>query len=108
MTESRGKTEYNWNTFWEFHQTNGGVYEAFVRLAREAVGRGRTKIGIQMLFEVVRWEHFLRTEGDDFKLNNNWAAFYARLIMDQEEDLRDIFNLRRCKADDWQDEEDAA
>jgi hypothetical protein len=35
----------------------------------------------------------------DFKLNNNYRAHYARLIMHQEPDLDGIFELRRSKAD---------
>ena len=52
-----------------------------------------------MLWEVMRWEMYLRTDTPDppaepFKLNNNHRAYYARTIMENELDLGDIFNTR--------------
>lgn len=80
--------------FVEFHAANPHVYERLVALARQARARGRDKLGMKMLFEVVRWEHTLRTDDPEFKLNNNYTAFYARLIMAREPDLRGIFDTR--------------
>lgn len=87
--------------FREFHEKNPEVYQELVSLARQAVARGRRKMGIKMLFEVVRWQRFLRTtdpdSGSTYKLNNNYHSRYARLIMDQESDLRGIFEVRELK-----------
>ena len=81
--------------FEEFHDRNPHVYEALVSLAYQAKSRGRDRIGIKQLFEVLRWDYMLRTEADDgFKLNNNYAPHYARLIMDEEPALKDIFETR--------------
>jgi hypothetical protein len=94
--------------FRDFHSRNPLVYTELVRLAREAKATGKPRVGIQMLFEVVRWHFFLKTTDADFKLNNNYAAYYARLVMDREPDLDGIFNLRSSIADDYMDEEAAA
>ena len=51
-----------------------------------------------MLFEVLRWDHLMRTNAQDFKLNNNYTAYYARLIMETETDLRGIFQTRELRA----------
>ncbi len=83
--------------FWTFHRDNPHVYDALARLARQGVRAGRTRLGIGMLFEVLRWEHMLRTEGDPFKLNNNLRSRYARLLMHQEPDLEDLFDLRELQ-----------
>lgn len=84
--------------FAEFHRDNPHVYDALVRLSRQAVGVGRTRVGMKMLFEVLRWEHFIQTTDPDFKLNNNYTSRYARLIMDQEPDLAGIFDLRTLRS----------
>ena len=84
--------------FWEFHKNNPQVYVTLVRLARELKDTGHRKIGIGMLFEVVRWQTMLRTEGDPYKMNNNYRSRYARLIMENEPDLEDIFDLRELKS----------
>ena len=83
--------------FWQFHAANPHVYARLVKLARELVARGHGKIGIGMLFEVLRWHHAMTTVGDadGFKLNNNYRAMYARLIMEREADLAGSFEIRR-------------
>src|SRR5829696_1211728 len=80
--------------FFEFHAKNPAVYRELVKLARQAKEAGRHKVGIKMIYEVVRWTRFLETSDPDWKLNNNYHSRYARLIMDQELDLQDIFELR--------------
>lgn len=83
-----------------FHAANPWVYQALVRLARDLVGQGRTRIGIGMLFEVLRW-HWYRGTTDvasEFVLNNNYRSRYSRLIMEQERDLAGIFETRKLTA----------
>lgn len=95
--------------FWRFHQANPFVYERLVQLAREWVQRrGKRKVGIGMLFEVLRWEVALRTSGEDFKLNNNYRALYARLIMARNPDLVGVFGTRRLHREDPFDQRAAA
>lgn len=84
--------------FAEFHAANPRVYEELVVLARQAKAVGRHKIGIKMLYEVVRWHRFISTVGDEYKVNNNYHSRYARLIMKREKDLDGIFELRELKS----------
>lgn len=88
--------------FEQFHAENPRVYATLVRLAREWIARtGRHELGIKTLYERARWEIALATNAPDFKLNNNFTAFYARLIHVQEPDLRGMFELRVSEADSW-------
>jgi hypothetical protein len=84
--------------FAEFHAANPHVYDELVMLARRARRAGTTRLGIGMLFEVLRWRHALRTRGDDFKLNNNYRSRYARMLMDREPDLNGVFEIRELRA----------
>lgn len=86
--------------FEQFHRDNPRVYQALVRLARDAVKRGHRKIGIGMLWEVLRWETWLPTDDESsaFKLCNSYRSRYARLIMKQESDLSGIFVLRSLRS----------
>lgn len=88
--------------FWKWHAQNPQVYSELVSLARRLRDRGHRKVGIGMLFEVLRWRHAMRTTGDadGFKLNNNYRALYARLIMEQEDDLAGMFELRALGSDE--------
>jgi hypothetical protein len=83
-----------------FHTKNPWVYMVLVKLARDLMARGRRRIGIGMLFEVLRWQYQMATvdPASDFKLNNNYRSRYARLIMENEPDLADAFEVRELKA----------
>jgi hypothetical protein len=91
-SDETGKLE---RQFLEFHAEHPEVYVELVALADELIDRGYRRFGIKMLYEVCRWRSMRRAKpGEAFKLNNNHTAFYARMIMDREPRLRDIFNLR--------------
>ncbi len=83
-----------------FAAANPHVYRRLVQLARDLVARGHRKVGMKMLFEVLRWEHAMTTDDptSDFKLNNDYTSRYARDIMDAEPDLDGVFEIRRLTA----------
>lgn len=86
--------------FKEFHAEHPEVYHQLTRLARSWQSNGAAKLGIATLFEVLRWNsHMNPDKHGGYKLNNNYRALYARLIMEQEPDLQGIFELREriCK-----------
>jgi hypothetical protein len=84
------------NEFVAFHRGNPHVYERIVNLARAAVDRGAAKLGMKQLFEVLLWEVSMRTrDWTEFKLNNNYTSYYARLVMHREADLAGIFDVRQ-------------
>lgn len=85
-----------------FHRENPAVYAVMVSLARQWVARtGRDRVGIAALFERARWEIALVTGDPDHKINNDYRAYYARLIMAQEPGLAGLFEVRRSAADEW-------
>ena len=81
-----------------FHAENPWVYREIVYMARKAKELGRKRIGMKQIFEVIRWNHAIKTRGENVKLNNNYSSRYARLIERQEPDLRDLFETRELKA----------
>lgn len=80
--------------FQVFHAANPHVYAALRRLALRLRGQGVERYGIAGLFEVLRYEQALQTNGEDFRLNNSYRAFYARMLMDREPELKDFFEIR--------------
>lgn len=85
--------------FARFHDLNPHVYVALRRLARDLIEAGRSRVGIGMLFEVLRWQRMIATRGDEWLLNNDYRAPYARLLMDREPELAGIFETRRSQVD---------
>lgn len=82
--------------FEAFHDLNPEVYETIVTVARSLKGRGFRRCGMKFIFEHMRWLYALQTKGKEtYKLSNVFTAFYARLVMHQEEDLEGFFVLRQ-------------
>jgi hypothetical protein len=80
----------------EFHLANPHVYQLLVKWARRAKRHGAKRVGIEMIWNLMRWQAEVVTRHPgDFKLNQNYKAWYARLIMQREPDLVDIFETRR-------------
>lgn len=81
--------------FLEFHETNPNVYQWLRYFAIQAVSAGRRRLGIKHLIERARWEVALVTQGtDSFKVNNDHAPHYARLLMANEPLLAGVFETR--------------
>lgn len=83
--------------FREFDEKNPHVYKQLVKMTRDLKAQGHKKIGMQMLFEVIRWRSMMKTTDTDFKMNNNYAGRYARKVMSENSDLDGMFELRTLK-----------
>lgn len=95
MTTATAVSDQLERQFREFHQANPHVFDRLRQMAHAARRRGHRRIGMKMLFEVIRWEHMLKTEDPHgFKLNNNYTAFYARLLMQRDPTLDGMFETR--------------
>ena len=86
--------------FEQFDRENPLVYLALRKMALELVDRGTDRFAIATLFEVLRWRHYMRTTGSEFKLNNSHRAFYSRLLAKNEPRLADVFETRKSRADE--------
>lgn len=84
--------------FDNFHAKNPQVYSDLLKLTRQAVEAKRNRIGIKMLFEILRWNHLLSTTGEPYKLSNDFTAHYARMIMQNHPEFGEIFDLRNLRA----------
>jgi hypothetical protein len=84
-----------------FHKLNPHVYGAFRDLALQLANRGRSRIGVGMLTEILRWNYMMHTEdpNSDFKISNNYRSRYARLLMRQEPELDGIFCVKELRSD---------
>ena len=80
--------------FLEFHSKNPSIYTELARLALQARRAGYNHYTINGLFEVLRWRKGVLTTDPDFKLNNNYRAYYSRLLMSREPALSTFFTIR--------------
>lgn len=84
--------------FLAFHRANPWVVIELEKVANEMIKHGHNKLGVQQLIEVFRWETRRHTISKDFKINNNFAAHYARLLMDRNPHWGQIFELRKIRS----------
>ena len=90
-TGERGTIE---ERFRAFHQRNPQVFEVLKARALEMRRRGVTKYGIAGLFELLRWQYAMQTQGGAYRLNNDFRAPYARKLMDEVPGLAGFFEVR--------------
>jgi hypothetical protein len=94
--------------FEEFDKNNPHVYAELVKLAKRARARGVERLGIKMLWEVLRWQLQVETYhpgADKFRLNNNYHALFARKLMDEYPELRGLFETRESPSKHGDDDE---
>lgn len=86
--------------FRDFHEAHPVVYTELVQMTRQVKSRGYTRIGIELIWSAYRWNRMMRTPPKDeygFKLNDHYRSRYARLIMANEPDLADFFQIRNLR-----------
>ena len=84
--------------FWEFHEINPHVYALFSRFAIEAAYAERRNFGVGAIFERMRWFTVIETRGEEYKLNNNYRAYYGRLWMRNNPEHDGFFSTRTLRA----------
>ena len=77
--------------FNKFHQKNPHVYRILEGLALKVFAVGHEAWSLYNLYEKGRWDLNFKTTDKKFKLNNNHAPFYARLILRNNPQLPDGF-----------------
>jgi len=85
----------SWETrFKNYHAENPHVYDLFKRFAFEAIKAGHRVLSAQFIFERIRWETNIVTNGERWKVNNNYRPHYARLFMHDHPDAGAEFRFR--------------
>ncbi|MEU5434518.1 hypothetical protein AB0G73_14240 [Streptomyces sp. NPDC020719] len=83
--------------FEAFHQLNPWILEQLEVLTVDCVDRGLKRVGIGMLFEVLRWQYGRATQGEPWKLNNDFRSRYARRLLDLHPEWSSLFETRRIR-----------
>lgn len=68
-------------------------WRLFCRFSFELIGAGRSRYGAKAIVERIRWETVIRG-GDDYKVNNNHTAIFARVFRDTYPEHAHLFEIR--------------
>jgi hypothetical protein len=93
---AEGLPEETIDSFFQWHYANPLVWKEFERLSLELIARGITHYGAKSIMEVVRW-HRAICGGADFKINNNYSAYYARIFEMKHPGHTGFFEMRRVR-----------
>jgi len=80
--------------FRDFHRDNPEVWRLFVRFTFDVIRRGYAHYSADAILHRIRWHATVDTDGDEFKLNNNWTALYARMFHDAYPEHAGFFRTR--------------
>lgn len=86
--------------FERFHGLNPWVYEALAALTADYVTQGQRRVGIRMLWEVLRWRYNRQTRDPNslFKVNDHYHSRYVRLLIEQHPEWAEVFETRVLRA----------
>ncbi|MFI9149459.1 hypothetical protein [Streptomyces sp. NPDC053367] len=85
--------------FEAFHALNPWVLRALTRMTADCAEKGFRRIGIGMLFELLRYQYGAATYGDEFALNNDYRSRYVRLLLAQHPEWTHLFEVRALRTD---------
>ena len=91
--------------FNEWHADNPHVYAFYKYFTFQAIKSGRPHYSSDAICHRIRWHTEIETTGEDWKMNNNYAAFYARKFMADYPQHKGFFRTRKSVADPKGDEE---
>lgn len=87
------------DNFQKFNIANPEIFHAIVNYS-DKQRKLRNHYSIENIIGTVRYYTDLNGEGDPFKINNNYKAYYSRMYM-QYRNCPDFFELRNSLADDY-------
>lgn len=81
--------------WWLWHKKNPHVYELFKKFTLIAIDRGHKQMSAWLIVNRIRWETSVETSGNDFKISNDFIAYYARLFMHDYPQYEGFFRTKR-------------
>lgn len=85
--------------WWEYHKKNPRVYNLFCIETFKAIKMKKTKLSSKMIINFIRWNMYLETVGsDEYKINDAFTPYYARLFEHEHPQYEGIFEKRRIRS----------
>lgn len=85
--------------WWAYHNANPHVYDLFQKYTHEAINSGAKKCSPWLIIGRIRWETAITTTDVDFKISNDYIAFYSRLFMRKNLLHDGFFNTKPMKGE---------
>lgn len=76
---------------------NPQVYNLFCKFTLQAAKAGHNRLSAWMIVNRIRWETAVVTSGNDYKVSNDFIAFYARKFMEDYPEYEGFFATKNMK-----------
>lgn len=83
--------------FHKFHEENPHIYQAFEQQALNAINKGRKKISSKLIINWIRWNEFLRSSDQNFRINDAYQSYYSRLFIKNHPHYAHVFEFRKLR-----------
>ena len=83
----------------KWHKANPQVWELFKQFSFEVIESGRKKYSAWQVIGRCRWETDIQTTGKEFKISNDFIAYYARLFMETYPEHKGFFQIKKLKSE---------
>jgi len=83
--------------WWAWHKKNPHVWRLFEKFTMMATNRGHKNLSAWLVVNRIRWETSIETEGEDFKISNDFIALYARYFMHEHPQYKGFFRTKQMK-----------
>lgn len=93
----RGVPRTTIDEFLEYHRNNPAIWKGFERFSLEVWARGRKHYGAKAIMERARYELDIEQGNSEFKINNNFVSYYARIMLAKYPELKGFFEFRRVE-----------
>lgn len=83
--------------FAEYHKKNPHVFATFEREALAAIAAGNKKLSSKLIINYIRWNEIRESTGKNFRINDAYQSYYARLFVTKHPEHIDVFNFRKLR-----------
>jgi len=92
--------------FTEFDQAHPEIWVLFRNATFQVMERGFRNYGAKSILERIRWHTSIEQGSRDFKINNNFAPYYARKFHSNYPEFSGFFRTRTQTSNPESDEEE--
>ena len=84
-----------------YHKEHPEVWRLFTMFTFQMIDSGKKNYSVSSIWERIRWHKDAGSDGEtQFKINNNYRAFYARAFMEKYPLHKGFFRTRKQKSED--------
>lgn len=83
--------------FAEFHKENPQIFKEFERVCLIQISSGRNKLSAKEIINYIRWNRQVQTTDRNWKINDAFQSYFARLFTSIHPEHSDKFTFRKLR-----------